>query len=218
MTNDLKMEQVPVGILMPNPWNTNRITDPANEEKLRESMKRLGVFKPILVRTLADGTLQILGGEHRWRAAEQLGMKTVPIVNLGRIDDKRAKEVGLVDNGRYGEDDMLGLAGLLKELGNDVLTFMPFSDVDLAALAAASTIALDDLDSIDNGPPIDLQDLKAAPTAQLMRFKVPVDDVAWASKLVEREMKEQGFTQEDSLSNAGHALISLLRKYEKAVS
>lgn len=207
----------PIDSLSPNPWNTNKITDPVISQKLRASLKELGAFKPILVRTLADGQLQILGGEHRWKEAQALGMTEVPIWNVGAISDDHAKKIGLVDNARYGEDDTLGLASLLKELGNDIMMIMPFSDVDLAALADASSLALDDLDSIDSGPQLDLKDLKAAPTSQLMRFKVPVDDVDWVSKMIEREMKAEGLTQEDSLSNAGHALISLLRKYGQSL-
>lgn len=203
-----------IDALLPNPWNTNRITDPANEEKLRNSLKDLGTFKPILVREVLGGFLEILGGEHRWKAAKQLGMKDVPIWNLGPIDDTKAKKIGLVDNARYGQDDLLGLAGLLKELGNDVMAIMPFSEIDLAQIADASSLAFDDLDNIDNSALPELKDLKAAPTSQMLRFKVPVEDVEWASKLIEREMKTQGFTQEDSLSNAGHALISLLRRQE----
>lgn len=210
-------QSVPIETLSPNPWNTNRITDPAIEAKLLESLKELGAFKPILVREVKGGKLQILGGEHRWKAAKQLGMLDVPVWNLGVISDEKAKKIGLIDNARYGEDDTLGLAALLKELGNEFMRIMPISDVDLAALADASNLALDDLDSIDSGPSVDLKDLKAAPTSQMLRFKVPVDDVTWASKLIEREMKTEGFTQEDSLSNAGHALISLLRKIEKAL-
>ena len=67
---------------------------------------------------MPDGSLEILGGEHRWKAAQQLGMAEVPVWNVGVITDEHAKKIGLVDNARYGEDDLLGLAGLLKELGN----------------------------------------------------------------------------------------------------
>jgi hypothetical protein len=44
---------------------------------------------------------------------------------------------------------------------------------------------------------------------------VPVEDVQWASQLIEGEMKRQGFKDEDSLTNAGHALISLLKRLEQ---
>lgn len=212
MTQQLDMRYVPHSALRPNPWNTNRITDPANEQKLRESMKLLGTYKPIVVRTLPDGTLEILGGEHRWKAAGQLGHAEVPIINVGLVDDHRAKQIGLVDNGRYGEDDSVALAALLRELGDEVLTIVPFSEADLAALTAAASVSMEDLDAMDRDSLPDLSDLKAGPTAQMLRFKVPIEDVAWVSEMVDKEMKAEGFKDEDSLSNAGHALISLLRK------
>jgi ParB family transcriptional regulator, chromosome partitioning protein len=208
----MQFSKEPVSRLQPNPWNTNRITDPANAEKLRESLRRFGAFKPIIVRTLNGGQLEILGGEHRWIAAQEIGLKEVPVVNLGLVDDKRAKEIGLVDNGRYGEDDALGLQGLLKDLGEDVLKFMPYSDTELKSIMEASAVSLDDLDSVVRGDLPDLNDVKAAPTSQVLRFKVPVEDVQWMSKMIEDEMKRQGFKDEDSLTNAGHALISLLKR------
>ena len=46
--------------LLANPWNPNRLT-PEAEMKLENSLARLGMFKPILVRTLEDGRREILG-------------------------------------------------------------------------------------------------------------------------------------------------------------
>jgi ParB family transcriptional regulator, chromosome partitioning protein len=50
-----------------------------------------------------------------------------------------------------------------------------------------------------------------------MRFKVPVEDSAWCSLLIEREMKIGGFTKEDSLSNAGNAFVAILKKYRESL-
>lgn len=217
MTQEIQLSHELTERLQPNPWNPNKITDPANEERLRESMRRLGVFKPIVVRTLSDGSLQILGGEHRWKMAQSMKLKTVPVVNLGEVDDRRAKEIGLVDNGRYGNDDMADLSKLLRELGNDVMTIMPFADIDLQAMAAASAnIDFDDLDSIDSGRKEELTLPSVASSGQLMRFKVPVGDTAWVTKMIEQEMKSNGFKDEDALSNAGNALISLLNRLRSA--
>jgi hypothetical protein len=214
---ELQMSNVPVDALEPNPWNTNRITDPANEERLRESLRRFGVFKPIIARELPSGQLQILGGEHRWRAARQMGMTEVPVVNLGNIDDRRAKEIGLVDNGRYGDDDIGELSKLLGELGKDVLTFMPYTDADIQAmLDSAPDFDLDDLDSIADGPKSPLDELPKTPTSQMMRFKVPIQDSVWLTAMIEAEMKSGGFKDEDALSNAGHALVSLLNRLRKS--
>lgn len=215
MNTKLKMQEVDIDLLAPNPWNTN-VVAPENEAKLDESLRRYGAFKPIVVREMPDGTLQILGGEHRWGAMRRAGYVKVPVVNLGAISETKAKEIGLVDNGRYGEDDSVGLAQLLRELGNDIATVLPYTDAEIQNILDATSIALEDLDSIGKQDLPDLSKVSVAPTHQVMRFKVPVEDVAWASGLIERAMKSQGFTSEDSLSNAGHALVWMLKQFEKS--
>ncbi|WP_228202313.1 ParB/Srx family N-terminal domain-containing protein [Acinetobacter baumannii] len=49
------------------------------------------MFKPIIVRTLLDGRLQIIGGQHRAMIAKRLGLLTVPVMNLGRIGRSQSK-------------------------------------------------------------------------------------------------------------------------------
>lgn len=212
----IKVETLDIGLLKPNPWNTN-VVSPENQHKLEESIKRFGMFKPIVVRELQDGVLQIIGGEHRWDAARSLGYKEVPVANLGRIDDRKAKEISLVDNGRYGADDTLQLAEMLEQLGvaaDELATFMPYSESDFASIFSSVNISLDDLDLPDDAEIPKTPATKPLQTHQVMRFKVPVDDVGTITDLIERTMKEQKYTDEDSLSNAGNALVYLLGKVE----
>lgn len=202
--------------LVPNPWNTN-VVPPDNEAKLDESIRRLGMFKPVVVRELTDGTLQILGGEHRAAAAKRLGLQQIPVINLGRVDDRKAKEISLIDNGRYGSDNTLQLAELLDGLGSpeDLAKFMPYSDEDLASIFSSVSIALDDLDIPDHeDSPLNLPKEKVSQTHQIMRFKVPVEDVEEITRLIEKTMKVQNFTESDSLTNAGDALVFLLKSSE----
>lgn len=210
---DLKISNAPVDSLQPNPWNTNHVT-PENEAKIEASLRRFGFIRPIIARTLDDGTLEILGGEHRWSVAKRMGHKTVPVINLGAVDDKKAKEIGLVDNGRYGDDDALSLAELLKELGNpdEILTFLPYTGDELESLFSASSIALDDLDISDDDERLpDLSAAKTTQTHQVMRFKVPIEDSQFIQQMIDTTMKHQGFTDDDQLTNAGNALVHLLK-------
>ena len=62
----------------PNPWNPNQM-DAAAEVKLDAAIRRLGVFKPIIVRE-NSGRLEIIGGQHRWESAKRLGMEEIPVV------------------------------------------------------------------------------------------------------------------------------------------
>ena len=106
---DYKIQSLDPKKLRPNPFNPNHV-DPKNFAKLRKSIKDLGFASAVVVRELPDGTLQILGGQHRTQVAVEMGLKTIPVLNLGTIPDDKAKRIGLVDNSRYGTDDSLQLA------------------------------------------------------------------------------------------------------------
>lgn len=207
--------EVDINLLSPNPWNTN-VVSPENEAKLDASLKRFGVFKPILVRRKGK-KLEILGGQHRWEGAKRLGLKEVPVVDLGDIDDKTAQEIGLADNARYGVDDADGLASLMKSLGQpaELSAFLPFSDRELEVIFKADSIDFDALDIDGDNDEIDLKptEVTATPTHQVMRFKVPVQDAEWVSGLITKVAKIQGYTESDSLTNAGDALVYILKNW-----
>lgn len=207
--------EVDVKRLRPNPWNTN-VVSPDNETKLDESLKRFGIFKPILARQVGK-ELEILGGQHRWEAAKRLGIATVPVINLGALDDATAKEIGLVDNGRYGVDDAEGLAGLLKNLGkpSELATFLPYSDKELEVIFKTDELDFDSLDIDGDDDEIELKptEVSSGPTHQIMRFKLPVEDAEWVSSLISKVVKSQGLTDSDSLTNAGDALVHILKNW-----
>lgn len=210
--------EVPIDELRANPFNSNKVT-PENERKIRESIKRNGIFKPIVVRQIASVSgYQIIGGQHRWEQAKELGFTAIPIANLGEIDDKRAKEIGLLDNARYGSDDAMQLSDILKDIGDlsEIQSFLPYGEADLDALFSATTIDLDSLEM----PPADLSDptvpvveekpAKVAKTHTVMRFKLSLGDAERITQLIAKTQREQGFTAEDDLTNAGDALTFLL--------
>lgn len=206
------IQTIKISELFPNPWNTNTVA-PDNQAKIEASIKRYGMFKPLICRTLDDGRLQIVGGEHRWEAAKAVGIQEVPVVNLGKIDDKRAKEISLIDNSRYGTDDSLKLAEVLKEL-DDVSEVMPISNKELEEIFSATTIDLDALDKVEEEADEEVEETveeltKSKPTTQVMRFKVPVADAEFVQNVINGICKLQGFTGSDSLTNAGDALVFL---------
>lgn len=214
MNNDLQVEWVNPDALCKNSWNSN-VVDPENEAKIEASMDRFGMFKPILVRE-SNGSLEILGGEHRVIVAIRKGISTVPIINLGAIDDERAKEISLVDNGRYGSDDALLLNELLQSLDDqeNLSKFLPYSTDEIDSLFASSSIDVDDLTFDDDDESPDLSEPAPTPTIkshQIMRFKVPVEDSDAVAECIDRIIKEQGFTESDSLTNAGDALVYLIK-------
>jgi hypothetical protein len=215
----IEFKTVPVDVLRKNPWNTNRVT-PDNEAKIRKSLERNGMFKPIIVRQVSgENGYEILGGEHRWEQAIELGQPEVPIANLGFIDDKQAKEIGVIDNARYGADDTLSFAELLKDIGDvgELQDFLPYGSADLDAIFSASTIALGDLEIDENFEKkleAEIEDdekpAKLPKTHTVMRFKVMLGDAERLTALISKTQKDHGYTTEDQLTNAGDALVHLL--------
>jgi ParB-like chromosome segregation protein Spo0J len=208
-------------VLKPNPWNTNIMT-PENEAKLEASVRRLGFFRPAVVREFANGQIsefQILGGQHRVEIAIKIGLATIPVVNLGPIDDLKAKEIGIADNARYGVDDTLAFAELLKEMGNadQLADFLPYTQSDFDGYFASAEIDLDSLEFEENfdrheesqaEPDPELP--KAPKTHTIVRFKVALKDAEEITALIERTKKTHGLTTSDELTNAGDALVQLL--------
>jgi len=208
------LKSVHTSKLKPNLLYTNAATT-ENEARIDASFRRLGTFKPIIVRTLDDGSLEILGGEHRWLSAKRLGTDMVSVFNLGVIPDDRAKEISLVDNARYGEDDTLQLSDLLRSLGkaSDLATFLPFTDHDLDLILATPSVALSDLD-MPAAPAADTT--RTTPTHQVLRFKIPIEDTAWITAHLTKVMRDQNYSSDDSMTNAGNALVHILNQARDA--
>lgn len=212
------METIKAVSLKPNPWNTNQLT-PEAENRLDESVRRNGMFKPIIVRELSDGSFEIVGGHHRWESCIRLGIVEVPIHNLGAIDDRKAKEISVLDNGRYGSDDIVSLGALLKEIApqDELQSFMPFDTGELEAFSASADIDFDTLSEtheLEESEEIIEKPEKRVKTHVTMRFSVPIANHGFLERVIADVIKENGFDDADALINAGDALMALARNYE----
>lgn len=63
--------KIPLVKIKPRPLNVNQLDD-ETYAKLVQSMKENGQLSPILVRHIGPELLEIIDGEHRWKAANQL--------------------------------------------------------------------------------------------------------------------------------------------------
>ena len=86
----------PTDRLDPNPFQPRTVLDPVRLGELASSIQESGIVQPILVRR-TGGRYQIIAGERRWRAAQQLGLATVP-VTVRDVPDERLLELALVEN------------------------------------------------------------------------------------------------------------------------
>lgn len=90
---------LPIEALEPSPFQARATPDPAALAELTASIQEHGILQPILVRPTPKkpGRYQILGGERRWRAAQQAKLHDVPVV-IRDLDDRAAMAAGLVEN------------------------------------------------------------------------------------------------------------------------
>ena len=106
----MKVKSVKLSEIFPyydNPRdNTNAV------EPTKESIKRFGFVKPILV----DKAGVIIAGHTRYVAAYQLGMEFVPVV-YSDMDDEKAKKYRILDN-KLAEKSSFDEDQLLEELRN----------------------------------------------------------------------------------------------------
>jgi ParB family transcriptional regulator, chromosome partitioning protein len=89
-------DEVPVAALEPNPFQPRSALDPVRLAELAASIRESGIVQPILVRRVG-ARYQIIAGERRWRAAQQVGLATVP-VTVRDVPDERLLEMALVEN------------------------------------------------------------------------------------------------------------------------
>jgi ParB family transcriptional regulator, chromosome partitioning protein len=88
---------VPIASIRPNPHQPRVAFDEESLAALTASVRELGVLQPILVRSLDDGTYELIAGERRWRAAKRAGLPTIPAV-CRNVDELASMEQALVEN------------------------------------------------------------------------------------------------------------------------
>jgi ParB family chromosome partitioning protein len=82
--------------IRPSPFQPRRTFVREAMEELVASVREHGVLEPLLVRRAEDG-YELIAGERRWRAAQEAGLKQVPVV-VRDATDLEALEIGLIEN------------------------------------------------------------------------------------------------------------------------
>jgi ParB family chromosome partitioning protein len=94
---EAELRELPVELISPNPSQPRRRFDSESMEVLAASIKASGMVQPLLVRPLADGSYELIAGERRWRAAQQVGLERVPAVVRESAETERL-QTALVEN------------------------------------------------------------------------------------------------------------------------
>jgi ParB family chromosome partitioning protein len=89
--------ELPVEQIAPDPSQPRRHFDDAALAALADSMSEYGLLWPVLVRSRAGGSYQLIAGERRWRAAQITGLLTIPAL-VCRYNDAISLERELIEN------------------------------------------------------------------------------------------------------------------------
>jgi ParB/RepB/Spo0J family partition protein len=93
---------------------------PKQMENLKRSIERDGFCAPILVRKLKKNQFEIVSGNHRFMASQELGIKKIPCV-VANITAKEAQRLAINLNTIHGNPNAELLAPFLAELDEDIL-------------------------------------------------------------------------------------------------
>ena len=80
-----------------NPYQPRQFFDDEQLRSLASSIKRKGVFQPILVQKLSDGSYQLVAGERRMRASQIAGLEEIPAI-ITDFSPEEQLEIAILEN------------------------------------------------------------------------------------------------------------------------
>ncbi len=90
--------EVEISKISPNPFQPRQDFDQRSLEELKQSIKQNGIIQPIAVRRMMSGIYELISGERRVRASQELGLKTIPAYVMNVDTDAEMLELGLIEN------------------------------------------------------------------------------------------------------------------------
>jgi ParB family transcriptional regulator, chromosome partitioning protein len=91
------LRDIPLDMIQPNARQPRRTFDQARLAELADSIRTRGVLQPIVVTPLAGGSFELVAGERRLRAAEMVGLETIPSL-VRDADDWERLDLALAEN------------------------------------------------------------------------------------------------------------------------
>ncbi|MFK7730814.1 MAG: ParB/RepB/Spo0J family partition protein [Pseudomonadales bacterium] len=92
-----ELQNMPIDLIRPGEYQPRRDMHPDALEELAASIKAQGVMQPIVVRSVGMGQYEIIAGERRWRASQQAGLDTIPVL-IKDVPDEAAIAMALIEN------------------------------------------------------------------------------------------------------------------------
>ncbi len=91
-----RVERVALLDIVPSPLQPRKAFHSEQLQELVESIREHGIIQPLIVRKV-EGRFELIAGERRWRAANQLGLKEAPVI-VRQASDRDVLELALIEN------------------------------------------------------------------------------------------------------------------------
>lgn len=88
---------VPVSAIMPNRFQPRQVFDERRITELAETIKDHGLLQPIVLREYEPEHYEIIAGERRFRAVNELKWDTVPAI-IQKLSDDETASLALIEN------------------------------------------------------------------------------------------------------------------------
>jgi ParB family chromosome partitioning protein len=82
--------------IVPSPLQPRKTFSPGELGELVDSIRERGVIQPLIVRRVG-GKYELIAGERRWRAAQEAGVETLPVI-VREAGDREVLELALIEN------------------------------------------------------------------------------------------------------------------------
>jgi len=92
-----KVHKVRLASIVPSPLQPRKNFAPEALQELVDSIRQHGIIQPLIVRRLNGGTHELIAGERRWRAAQEVGLSEVPVI-IRTANDLEVLELSLIEN------------------------------------------------------------------------------------------------------------------------
>jgi ParB family chromosome partitioning protein len=92
-----KIHQVSLVSIVPSPLQPRKDFGSEALQELIDSIRQHGIIQPLIVRQLNGGAHELIAGERRWRAAQEVGLTEVPVI-IRKATDLEVLELSLIEN------------------------------------------------------------------------------------------------------------------------
>ena len=114
-----RVHQISLGSIVPSPLQPRKDFEREALQELIDSIRQHGIIQPLIVRQ-AGARFELIAGERRWRAAQELGLATVPAI-VRTASDLQVLELSLIENLQRADlnpiEEAQGYARLANEFG-----------------------------------------------------------------------------------------------------